>query len=132
MPNYDRLIGSVHYYYYTEGGEERIQNWSRNNPTNRKQVDLMFSNLKETFLDQGVPVILTEIGNREMMPMSDRIDQATYILETAKSLGIPCTWFEGGGWFVWENGESMALYDRNKLTWQYPELLEALQKIYQD
>lgn len=132
MPNYDRLIGSVHYYYYTEGGEERIQKWSRNNPTNRKQVDLMFSNLKETFLDQGIPVILTEIGNREMMPMSDRIDQATYILETAKSLGIPCTWFEGGGWFDWENGESMALYDRNKLTWQYPELLEALQKIYQD
>lgn len=130
LPDYDRIIGSVHYYYYENWGDENISSWTSSKSTDTAQVNLMFNNLKERFIDRGIPVIITEFGTRERLPMADRIDQATYILKKAIALGIPCTWFEGGGWFNWENGESIALFDRNKMTWQYPELVKAMQDLY--
>jgi len=127
LPDYDRLIASVHYYYYDESGNDRLRkSWSSSNPAMAGQVDLMFGNLKTYYLDRGIPVIMTEFGTQESMVMEDRIDQATYILDKASKIGIPCVWFEGAGWYEYEDGDSFALYDRKKMEWHYPALLDAI------
>lgn len=87
-------------------------------------IDQMFDSLYDRFISQGIPVVMDEFGARNKDNLQDRIDFTSYYIAKAKSVGIPCVWwdnncFEG-------DGEQFGLLERNTITWKYPEILEAM------
>ncbi|WP_312941283.1 cellulase family glycosylhydrolase, partial [Oscillibacter sp.] len=74
----------------------------------------------------GIPVIITEFGARDKDNEDARIRWAEYVLKSARPLGIPCVWWDGGG--RPEEKKSFSLYDRYSRVWLFPDLTAALTK----
>ena len=86
----------------------------------------MFEYIREFQQNSDIPVIMGEWGNSETLTIDERVDQARYILTRAKALGVPCFWWELG-WNDYEEGTEncYGLYDRRKMEWHWPQLMEA-------
>lgn len=90
----------------------------------------MLDNLHRHFTSKGVPVIISEFGAANKDNTADRAEYAGYIVKNAASFGIKC--------FRWDTGckveidpalgyyKGMALYDRYRCEWIFPEIVEAL------
>ena len=100
----DKIILALHSYHSTES-----------------DIDTIMTNIKTYCIDKGVPVIIDEFGTKqEDMTEEDRIKIASYYVASARKLGITCFW--------WDNGkaEGYQLLDRRNLTWEHPEIVNAL------
>ncbi|MDE6727626.1 MAG: glycoside hydrolase family 5 protein [Oscillospiraceae bacterium] len=88
--------------------------------------DLM-SNIKTTFLDNDIPVVITEFGSVNKGNASDRVNCLNDFLGGAKKIGVPCVW--------WDNnaragaGENFGLLNRAEGGWYFPEIITNIQKI---
>jgi aryl-phospho-beta-D-glucosidase BglC (GH1 family) len=125
LPKDTRLIVQVHYYYtYGLGDFRPVTSWSKNDTA---QIDSAFDTIKQFVDETGVPVILGEFGNTEIMPTADRIAQAKYILEKATELGIPAFWWEETlSSSINDKSTYFSLYNRNKMAWEHPDILKAI------
>ena len=66
----------------------------------------------------NIPVIIDEFGTKNEIAEEDRVAVANHFVSTAKQYGITC--------FVWDNGSSYGLLDRNKCCFTYPSIVETL------
>lgn len=124
------VIATVHT-YFNENPEtwEAFTEWSSADEACTRPVDESFALISDFMQRTGIPVIIGEFGNTEALPVDDRIDNLTYVMEQAKKLGTPCFWWECG-WYDWEGGSmSFSLYDREKLVWRWPEIVDAIMAI---
>lgn len=126
IPNDDRVIVSVHAYLpYNvalnagSGDKELTDNYKR-------EMDYFFKNLNDIFIKKGHAVIIGEFGTINKKNDAERIKIAKYYVSEAKKLGIPCFWWDNGGFG--ENGpnESFGLFDRRNLKWKFNEIVKAL------
>jgi len=130
IPNDDKLMVEVHYYYQNDDGGP-VTEWSSSNSLNTKKVDEEFKTIKQYINKTGIPIILGEWGSTAAMPIEERIDQATYIIKKARNLGIPCFWWECG-WKESEGAnENFPLFDRHNMQWAFPDLLKAIMECVQ-
>lgn len=81
-------------------------------------VDTVFNNLKEKFVDNGVPVYIGEMGcvNRDNdSARAFRLYYLDYVVSAARKRNIPC--------IIWDNGakgtgnEQSGIFDRANATW---------------
>ena len=72
--------------------------------------------LKETFIDQNIPVIIGESGTLNNNDTASRVYFCEMLTKECYEVGIPC--------YFWDNGEE---YDRINFQWRTPGLIEALQ-----
>ncbi len=118
----DRIIVSVHAHepYNFALNTEGTGEW--NNDT--AAIDTLMANLKELFLDKGIPVIIGEFGAMNKDNEEARAAWAGYYLSAASEIGVPCIWWDNGA--VVGSGELFGIISRYTYKCVFPNLLEAM------
>jgi len=129
----DRLIVGVHFYGthgFTRQQEQvpwttAYSQWDyhRNGGLTVEVMTL----LRETFVANGIPVIIAEFGAQNKNNTIDRIRYAEHFIQAAGKYGIACFWWDNGGRA--ESSEDVlnyALFDRHNNKWFFPEIAEAM------
>lgn len=122
----NRLIVSVHAYtpYDFAMNENGYSNWDGS-----KQNELSFmDNLKSTFIDKGVGVVIGEFGATNKDNLEDRVRWADDFTKKAAENGISCVWWDNGGTKV--GTENFGMVDRIGKKIYYPEILDTMLKNY--
>lgn len=126
IPDDDRVIVSVHSYspYDFALNEAGVTTWSADNPSDTRDIDSLVERLEERYISKGIPVIIGEYGARNKDNLEDRVAWAHYYVKTMEAKGIPRVWWDNN-LFV-SSGENFGLLNRRTLTWEYPEIVEAI------
>ncbi|MDE5939287.1 MAG: glycoside hydrolase family 5 protein [Lachnospiraceae bacterium] len=117
IPDDGRLIVSVHMYtpYSFCQKEDGDTQWDT--AGTRERVAQAFFEMNSLFVEQNVPVILTEFGCVDKGNTEARLEWTKYYMEQSRRYGIPCIWWDCGAY---------ALLDRESKTWKFPEIVEVL------
>lgn len=117
VPDDRRVIVSVHMYvpYSFCQREDGDVQWDTEET--REWVAEAFREMNLLFEERDIPVILTEFGCVDKGNTQARVDWANYYMEQSGNYGIPCIWWDCGGY---------GLLDREEKTWKFPEIVEAL------
>ena len=111
IPKNGNIIFSVHYYApwkFSEGNDTVFDD------KGREELDKKFAELKEKFIDKGIPVIIDEFGCVNAADETTRAQYYKYYVGAAKKLGIKCV--------VWDNGSlkgegSFGIFSRSDCKW---------------
>ena len=90
------------------------------------QLQWTLQEIYNSFGAKGIPVIIGEFGALNKNNINDRVLWGENYLRIAKSYNIRCIWWDNNAFDT--SGENFGLLNRGTLTWQYPELLEAMMK----
>jgi endoglucanase len=106
--------------------DEKLWDGSR-----KGDVDALFRDLNDIFLEKGIPVVLTEFGaeNKTNLPGGEgnaeaRCEWISYYISKAKEKGVPCVIWDNGIYNA--DGERFGVLDRKNLTWYEPAYVEAM------
>lgn len=120
VPDDDHIAVSIHSYAPWDfcGTDSDRSDWGSD--ADRQELDDNFQYLEDTFVSQGVPVVLDEFGAVDKDNTSIRADYYAYYVKSAKEHGITC--------FVWDNGTAseFGLLNRKNLTWSAPSIINAM------
>ena len=118
----DKIVVSVHAYEPYDFALNINGRSAWNNDTD--EIDRLMEDLKELFLDKGIPVIIGEFGAMNKDNEDERAAWAKYYVGEAGKLGIPCLWWDNG---LFEGeGERFGFFDRYTYECKYPKILKAL------
>ena len=120
----DKVIVSVHAYlpYSLALDTTGTDEWDENNTS---EIDNLFINLEDLFLQYEIPVIIGEFGTVNKDNLEDRIACAEYYVSKGTEYGVPMIWWDNNSRVG--SGENFALMDRSlPQEWYFPELVEAL------
>ena len=123
----DKLIVSVHAYEPYNFALNIKGSGVWNNDT--KTIDSIMKNLDDLFVSKGTPVILGEFGamyKPHEDNLAERAAWAEYYVRAAKSVGIPCCWWDNGAFEG--DGELFGLIDRESYEWKYEAVVDGLMK----
>lgn len=85
-----------------------------------------FADINDIFLSRDIPVVIGEFGSVNKFNDEERIECVTDYINTAKSYGVPCVWWDNGTRMG--SGENFALLNREEYSWYYPDIVEAIMK----
>lgn len=68
--------------------------------TYKRELDTIFNDIRVTFTDKDIPVVIGEFSASDYNNTAARTDWAEYFMTTAKQMGIPCV--------LWDNNISLA------------------------
>ena len=126
----DRIAVSIHAYVpwnfalRTDGG---TASWSRDNPSDTRQIHEPLDLAYELFVSKGIPVVMGEMGALNKDNLAARVAWAEYYTAYAKSKGIPCFWWDNGASGVSTPGiETFGLLDRRTNQIISPEIVAAM------
>jgi len=130
-PTPSHLILSVHYYDpYTYALQAKKHTWGKGTPDpddwgQEDHVVKQFDQLKSTYIDQGIPVIIGEYGATHQEDYKDyRRYYMEYVTKAAVDRGIVPVYWDNGG--RGSGGEKFALIDRRANNVLYPEVMDAM------
>ena len=118
IPNDDRIIVSVHAYLPNAMALDDKSSVKTFTNANKTEIDNLMETLNDKFLKKGVPVIIGEFGSVNKNNEAERTKLADYYVKAAVKYGIPCFWWDDGGYFQ--------LLDRKTLKFKYEDILKAL------
>lgn len=140
IPPEDNHIAAAYHSYFTNSGglgmfdlpmdtvpvdeNNNFTSWSRDNSALRGYVEKVFSQMEDFRQRTGVPVILGETGVSSALSEEDNIEMMTFILLTAKSLGIPAILWDS--YVGDETGDDVGLYVLGRDEWRTPALIDAV------
>ncbi|MCL2633474.1 MAG: glycoside hydrolase family 5 protein [Oscillospiraceae bacterium] len=124
--NDDKIIVSIHAYTpwafaLNAGGGGK---WSATAQGSTTPIIELFENIKELYLDKGIPVILGETGARDKDNLDFRVEWTKYYFTMAREYGVPCYWWDNGSFTG--SGEVFGIFNRRELIWRYPEIKDAI------
>ena len=122
--NDDKIIVSVHAYtpYNFALNKSGGKKFSSEKASATRDIDDMVRSLKENLVDKGIAVIIGETGAMDKDNLESRVDWAQYFTKSARSIGVPCVWWDN---HAFTSGETFGMLKLTTLEWQYPEVLEA-------
>jgi aryl-phospho-beta-D-glucosidase BglC (GH1 family) len=111
VPSGKNIVLSVHYYApwkFSEGTETTFT------PSGESELDGKFTELRQKFIDKGIPVLICEFGCVHGADEATRSRYYSYYISAAKKQGIKC--------FVWDNSKfsgesSFGIFNRNSVAW---------------
>ncbi len=119
------LMVSVHSYSpYDFCLSDNQKDFNPSNPSDTGAIDQMYVNLKEMFLEQGIPVVLGETSATSKNNTEARERWAKYAGMKTAQYGIPMVIWDNGNNSN-EGGESHAYIDRKTCEWNYPTVIQA-------
>lgn len=68
--------------------------------TYKRELDTIFNDIRATFTDKDIPVVIGEFSASDYDNVNARTDWAAYFMTSAKQMGIPC--------LLWDNNISLA------------------------
>ena len=104
----------------------------------KSELQDLFSTLKSTFRDKGIPVVIGEFGSTDKNNTAERVKWATDYTALAKKNNIPCVLWDNNA-FARYNGSSIVLNSEyhgyinrknNTVTSPAKDVIEALMKPY--
>ncbi|MBO5384252.1 MAG: cellulase family glycosylhydrolase, partial [Ruminococcus sp.] len=111
IPNGGNIAISVHYYapWKFSGGSTTVFD-----ANGKAELDAKFAELKNKFVDKGIPVVIGEFGCVGVADDAVRAQYYQYYISSAKKHGIKC--------FIWDNGlengnTGFAIFNRGRLSW---------------
>ncbi len=125
MPDDNNLIISIHNYAPWKFTNSEFPKETAFDDAAKAELDQQFDYLYDTFVSQGVPVIIGEFGAENKNNLKDRAAYYEYYISAAAERGIPC--------FVWDNNVtngtgSYGLYDRENDDWYFPDIIQSIQE----
>lgn len=131
VPEDDKVAVSIHAYapysFAMDTSQTSQATWGTDE--DKRELEQVFTLLDETFLSEGIPVVIGEFASTNKDNLEARITHAAYYIGLAKTKGIPCVWWDNGFWDVGAT-DAMGLFDRRNLTWEFPEIVEAMVDAY--
>lgn len=90
-------------------------------------IEQLFISLEQTFVSNHIPVIIGEFASFHKNNCADRAKHAKSYISYGKQYHITCFWWDSGGQCNIINSiENSCLLDRYNLTWNFPEIVNAL------
>ena len=118
LPDDDRVMISVHYYYGTAHQSEFKDAEKAWGNISKLELYKILRNIHEAYIDKGYGVVLGEFGYTDRDNIENLATNTRFYVELAEKLGFSC--------LVWDNGESFMLIDRKNLSQKYPQYIEAI------
>lgn len=124
IPDDDRIIVSIHAYipynaaFNGDSAEDTLSE------SGKREIDTLMSNIDKLYLSKDIPVIIGEFGSINKNNAEGRVEIAEYYVSAAKKYGVPCVWWDNGGFGT--GSENFGLLNRKNLEWVYPEIVKAL------
>lgn len=111
IPNGGNIAISVHYYApwkFSDGSTTVFDE------SGKAELDAKFAELKNKFVDKGIPVVVGEFGCVSVADDTVRAQYYQYYISSAKKHGIKC--------FIWDNGiekgdDGFGIFNRGRLSW---------------
>lgn len=132
----DRIIVTMHSYAPVHfallpGPHGTRTHWNRNTRSDTQPITSQIDRAYDLFVSQGIPVVITEMGNINRDNTRARVDWAEFFVEYASSKGIPSVWWDNGNHVVtyqnpWGYSETFGLFDRGTAELIHPLIVEAL------
>lgn len=130
MPeNDDKIIVSVHAYtpyQFALGDNVKSNRWIATSKGSVRDIDNLATLLNDIFISKDIPVIIGEFGARSKDNVVARADFAGYYVSKMKEIGVPCIWWDNGGFTG--SSECFGLFDRKNLEWRFPEIVNSMMK----
>lgn len=95
--------------------------WNR---YDERELNEMFNELNEIFLKKNITVVMGEFGSVNKNNVEQRVLHALKYTKIAKSLGIPCLWWDNNCFSV--GAEQFGMFDRKKLEFKYGKIADAI------
>ncbi len=137
--NKNRIAVSVHAYSpYNFAMNVGSGSTSTYTSSIKNELQDLFSTLKSTFRDKGIPVVIGEFGSTDKNNTAERVKWATDYTALAKKNNIPCVLWDNNAFAVY-NGSSIVLNSEyhgyinrkdNTVTSPAKDVIEALMKPY--
>lgn len=118
LPDDDRVIVSVHYYFGTAHQSEFADCENEWNLREKYSLYKTFRRMHNRFIAKGYGVVKSEFGWTDRENIDNLAANTKFYIELAEKLGFSC--------MVWDNGSSFGIIDRNALECKHPEYLEAI------
>lgn len=126
VPNDDsRVIVSLHTYtpYYFSMVTTGTSYWGSD--SDKSTLDTELDTIYNKFVKNGRAVVIGEFGSINKSNQSSRAAHAKYFVQASRARGITAIWWDNGFSTAGE-AESYGIFNRNTLTWDCPEVAEAL------
>jgi endoglucanase len=125
LPDDERVIVSVHYYFATAHQSEFYDAEKKWNILQKWSLYKTFRRMAETYLQKGYGVCKSEFGWTDRENMDNLVANTKFYVTLAEKFGFSMA--------VWDNGitdgddiYSFGIIDRNELKVVYPEYLDAI------
>jgi len=124
----DKVIASIHAYVaYKFALAEKGHDIFSPDKAHGPEIDQMFNNLQELFLDKDIPIILGETGARIRNNNTDeRVKWAKYYFGKARDMSIPVYWWDNGLFVGRVQDELFGLLNRHQAFFAFPEIVDAI------
>jgi endoglucanase len=127
VPN--KIIVSIHAYApynFALNPNSPINTWDRNNESDVLPITEGLDLAYNIFVSRGIPVVMGEFGAMNKDNEAVRAEWAEFYVRYAKSKGIPCIWWDNGGFTG--DGELFGLLDRRSNTFPFPQVVAGLMR----
>ena len=129
--NQNKILVSVHAYtpydfaLQAPGESGSVDSFSMDKADSTRDIDNLMDDLYEKYIQNGTGVVIGEFGARDKNNNTQaRTEFAAYYIEAARARGITCCWWDNNAFAG--DGENFGLFNRQEITFSYPEILESL------
>ncbi|MCL1903044.1 MAG: glycoside hydrolase family 5 protein [Oscillospiraceae bacterium] len=123
----NKVIVSIHAYTPTNFALDPRGGKTWLSERHEEEISWMFGRLNEHLVKNDIPVIMGECGAVNKDNSEDRIEWAKCYFKKARDLGIPAFWWDNGIFTARnEDSELFGFFDRERATFVFPEILEAM------
>jgi hypothetical protein len=134
------IIAQVHFYqptgYCFDMNPNQGQNMDVDYTTcgGESAADTLAMMLYKRFTEKGIPCIVGEFAASHKQNDDNRAAWADYVVSKTGKYGVKCFWWDNGGTFTpnYSTGldyyNSMGIYNRNTMKFEYPKVADALVK----
>ena len=118
LPDDEYLLVTIHFYYGTAHQSEFLDCEKKLSLKDKVEIYKTFRLMYDTFVSKGIGVVNGEFGWTDRENKGYLREKANFYVETASKFGIPC--------FVWDNGESFRLFNRETMYREYGFYIQAI------
>lgn len=118
LPDDEYLLVTIHFYYDTAHQSEFLDCEKKLSLKDKIEIYKTFRLMYDTFISKGIGVVNGEFGWTDRENKGNLREKAYFYVETASKFGIPC--------FVWDNGESFRLFNRETMYREYGFYIQAI------
>lgn len=118
VPDDPHVIVSLHYYYMTAHRSEYLDCEKPLRAADYIEIHKTLRRIHKTFLQSGIGVSISEFGWTDRVHLKNLSRKAAQFVRLVTNYGMSC--------LVWDNGGDFRLIDRNNLTAEFPDYVDAV------
>ena len=118
LPDDEYLLVTIHFYYGTAHQSEFLDCEKKLSILDKIEIYKTFRLMYNTFISKGIGVVNGEFGWTDRENKGNLREKTQFYVETANKFGIPC--------FVWDNGESFRLFNRENMYREFGFYIQAI------